>query len=34
MNSGPAAAEIPEGEEAVDDIDETREVIPYVYSSW
>ena len=32
MNSGPAAAEIPESEEAVDDIDESREVIPYVYS--
>ena len=32
MNSGTADAEILEGEEAVDDIDESREVIPYVYS--
>ena len=32
MNSGSAAEEIPKGEEAVDDIDESREVIPYVYS--
>ena len=32
MDSGPAAAEILGVEEAVDDIDESREVVPYVYS--
>ena len=32
MTSGSTALEIPANEEAVDDIDESREVIPYVYS--